>query len=209
MEIIKKSKQESFTVGLGILILLMGLLLPMYFMDNLAIGLLLYAVHVILVLIIGKRFYRIKINDGPTAKFFSILKKIVFLKVILIIPGILQFLIEAMIGTENVYEGIAYGGDLLSNIIQFILIIVLTPIIEETFFRGIFYKVLYLKLSEEAAAFITSVIFALLHPGAQLQIFVLSMFLFKYVREYNLKTAMFIHGGFNLIGMLAATFALM
>lgn len=205
MEMIKAKKQESFTIGICITVLLLGLLIPMYFIENLFIGLLLYGLHVIMVILIGKWFYHLNINDGTTAKFLTILKKIVFLKIILIIPGLVQGLIEAMIGTENVYEGVAYGGDLLSNIILFVLIIILTPIVEEIFFRGIFYKVLYLKFSEEVAALIISLLFALLHPGAQLQIFVLSMFLFKYVREYNLKTAMYVHGGFNLIGMIAAT----
>lgn len=93
---------------------------------------------------------------------------------------------------------------------SFMVLVVLTPVLEEFFFRGLLFRGLRKNLSFVVAAGATSVLFALAHGqwNVALDTFVLGIFLAKLVEETgSLLPALVLHAGKNAIA-LSLLFAL-
>ncbi|MGI6360785.1 MAG: CPBP family intramembrane glutamic endopeptidase [Bacillota bacterium] len=106
---------------------------------------------------------------------------------------------------QEIISVIAANQDKVVFIGFLIITVVLAPLSEEVFFRGIFYTALRTKLKKWVAAVICSVIFAALHGNiwVMISIFVCSLFLCHLYEKYrNIWINVLAHAVWNAITII-------
>ena len=165
----------------------------------------------------------VKIKYNIVIKFFKIRTKIKAYIDILGLTGILitssilmafyilyiskYFSIDLIVGLYSdldMYHQTDGSYFLWQNIIIFLSISILTPVVEELFFRGLLIDLLYRKFTKYSSVILSSIVFAILHVdllGALIFGIILG---FIYIRTESLSIPIFIHIANNTIVSIIA-----
>ncbi|GBD85234.1 CAAX amino terminal protease self- immunity [bacterium BMS3Abin02] len=119
---------------------------------------------------------------------------------------------------QDVVQAVAGVSDAASRIVVLLGVVVLSPVIEELWFRGLLLRTLLQKRSVVSAIIIQALVFAAFHlldAGAIQaaavvipELFIVGSILgYLAVRSGNLSRSIFTHAGFNLITTLALFYA--
>lgn len=121
----------------------------------------------------------------------------------LIFPGFMK-LIES---SGNTSSNISVNGDIKTFIFLFISMVVLAPIIEELFFRGLLYNELNKRRSLLFSMIISSLFFGILHGFTFIQTSIMGIiFALIYQVTGNIKISIASHALNNFLALIFATF---
>lgn len=126
---------------------------------------------------------------------------ILYLPLSFVFPGYVE---HRLLGAGAKFYGLEGDRYVLSNTINFMAVVVLGPIVEEYFFRGLLLRVWITKWGVRRAIVYSSMLFSLLHAdhlGAFLIAVVLSL---SYIWSRRIQVPILIHMSYNLIFSLYA-----